>query len=546
MKNNQILKYIILPLLILSSCTIKEEPPLADKDLIYQDVTAKKAVLDGVYALMIDFPAYKQGYHDTKQTHSGILNSKQSAQRTTFGSLNMDPTFSGLDNSWNSYYSAVFRLNQFLYDVPLTEESTDSERDLIGNAHFLRAFQYFHIVRSWGDVPLVTSPTSEETIHNAKSSKSDVYKQIIADLNVAIDNMSEAGIAPGYPSVHAAEFLLAKVYMWIASAEDSGEEEMLISGIPFETDTTTNVELTYWQSAKAHADKVYGMYSLVPNYNTLFDAKEGNQTSESIFELNFNSEVAQVSYTAIFTPNNYTKGLNNYGRIVVNPEVYTKHINTHPTDPRFINNYLSEYIGYARDQATGEVVESQWPTVMRIHTENRLTLRENQVGSGYGNLTKHIIKDRDQTTLDSPQGFIIYRYADLLLMLAEIENELGNSSQGEVYLNEVLERARNSAETPSFEPEGVNGLSQVELRERIYNEREFELIGEGEDWYEARRRGFAFFTSHVIEPHNNFIYFNENIDVLFNTTRKGMLLPIPLNEITNNQKMTSADQNFGY
>ncbi|AZQ64887.1 RagB/SusD family nutrient uptake outer membrane protein [Flammeovirga pectinis] len=553
MKKNNILKYILLPLLILSSCTIKEEPPFADKELIYAGDQGQKAVLDGLYAMLIEFPGYKQGFHETRQIHSGILNSRQASLQATVGSLNIDPTWNQNDFSWGNYYTLVYRANQLLVDIEVKETSTAYNIDVVGNALFLRAFSYFHLVRSWGEVPLITTPTNLETLYVGKSTKGEIYTQIIADLTLAAEYLSEGGLAPGYPKKYAAEMLLGKVYMWLASAEDSGEEDVLISGVQYETDTTSGTELTYWQSALAHASKVEGQYMLTSDYRTLFAGADGNHTEESIFEVNFNSEVAQVSYTALFTPNNWTKGLNNYGRIVVNPEVYASHQNTHENDPRFKGNFLGDYNGYSRNQSTGEIIIAPWGTNFKINDAGRLNLKTNQMGLGYAVLTKHMIKDREQTTLDSPKGFIIFRYADLLLMLAEIENELGNTSKAETYLAKILERARTSTylnvngdvqSGNGIDPILQPGQSQDEMRETIFQERIFELVGEGEDWYEVRRRGFAYFTSHVIEPHNNFIYFNEAIDVKLNTTNKGMLFPIPLSEIANNQAL--SEQNPGY
>ena len=78
-------------------------------------------------------------------------------------------------------------------------------------------------------------------------------------------------------------------------------------------------------------------------------------------------------------------------------------------------------------------------------------------------------------------------------------------------------------------------------------ERQFELLSEGQDWFDARRRGFAYFLNNTIIPHNSNPTINiGNKDYLYPTTDRAMLLPILNDEIANNTNMSPADQNPGY
>ena len=75
-------------------------------------------------------------------------------------------------------------------------------------------------------------------------------------------------------------------------------------------------------------------------------------------------------------------------------------------------------------------------------------------------------------------------------------------------------------------------------------EYQFELIGEGQDFYNNRRRGYDYFKANIIDVHNDRT--EKGFDVIFNEDPKCMLLPIPSEEINSNQLITAADQNPGY
>jgi hypothetical protein len=127
------------------------------------------------------------------------------------------------------------------------------------------------------------------------------------------------------------------------------------------------------------------------------------------------------------------------------------------------------------------------------------------------------------------KNVVVYRYAELLLMLSEISNELQNGEQL-VYVTEVLNRA------------GVNntvyaGASQSDFRDQIMKEYRYELIGEGEDAHNNRRRGFDYFLNNIIIPHNTNSNLNFNsLDLTLSTDpSQVMYLPLPLTEINTNE-----------
>jgi hypothetical protein len=121
---------------------------------------------------------------------------------------------------------------------------------------------------------------------------------------------------------------------------------------------------------------------------------------------------------------------------------------------------------------------------------------------------------------DSPANWKVIRYADVLLMYAEVLNENGKSNEALIHLNQVRVRAGL---------EGYTELPQDELREKIYSERRFELYLEGHRWFDLVRTDRAL---SVMEPKGMRPYMT--------------IFPIPLNQMELINDPVLFPQNPGY
>lgn len=145
----------------------------------------------------------------------------------------------------------------------------------------------------------------------------------------------------------------------------------------------------------------------------------------------------------------------------------------------------------------------------------------------------------------------------MLLIYAEAENELNGVTQDALdKINLLLERSRNSGGLTIPVDIQVADYTQETLRDRIMVERHSEMLGENHEWFDARRRGEAYFLK-VCENHNARLdqaktegIFSTKSDFYFgtdaNTIKRNMLFPIPEAEIATNQAIGISDQNFGY
>src|SRR5690349_2200732 len=117
--------------------------------------------------------------------------------------------------------------------------------EIVGEGYFLRALHYFNLVRLFGEIPIHTDMVSTpDQVSVPKSSMKDVYDVIIGDLTKSID-MTDTELREGRGNKVAAQTLLAKVYLYLASAKSSGSP-----GYDFVTDADANYANAATYSAK--------------------------------------------------------------------------------------------------------------------------------------------------------------------------------------------------------------------------------------------------------------------------------------------------------
>ena len=501
MKNFKIILLTIIGILAYS-CDIDEQPIFLDADASYGDLPIAKGALDGIYQGLTTYGAMEQRIFAINGFSGFFITHKQGFDINNVNNQNLfslKPTYDrDSENMWREIYSAIGRCNGAINNITTVNSTTDktelSFNDISGQAYFVRAWSYFSLVRLFGDIPLWLTLPDSDNLSKAKTSAKEVYAQIIADAKMAKSLMNGV-IGAGYPKQYAANMLLAKVYMTLATSPDLQADGMN--------------ESEYWQMAYDEANMAYGQYSLVSDYSSLFTDEFENST-ESIFELQISQDAAGSQMGRNYTPWKYKLG-NHFGWLQVSADVFIDHRDTYPDDPRLLGTYLYDYVRADTGAPVRHYPAFAWrPNLNRAHPF----------------LFKFAEKDPTHNNQFGDQNLIIYRYAELLIMLAEISNELQNGEQLG-YITEVLDRVGM--------PNTAYLGDQATFRDAIMTEYRFELLGEGEDAHNNRRRGFDYFLTHTINKHNNNPIFNANVDIKLSTDpTQVMQLPIPLTEINTN------------
>ncbi|GAA4314072.1 RagB/SusD family nutrient uptake outer membrane protein [Compostibacter hankyongensis] len=360
------------------------------------------------------------------------------------GSLIGDREFSYLDqfkltsnagivaDAWTVNFNAVKDCNLPLSSLPNAGIDPDLTARLAGELRFLRAYFNFASVRYWGDIPLLLKPvtTAEEAFAIARSPQEEAYQAIIRDAQYADSVLPAAysGADIGRVTRGAAEMLLAKVYLTRKAFPEA--EKMLrqiMSG---------------------------GRYALLPDYAALFDPANKNN-KESIFEVQFKEgpEGESSNFIYQFAP------VGTHGTVFVGPGT-----------------------GGGRNLPTRDMAAAYEDGDLRKAVSLGSVERD-------GAMVYYIKKydhDSDPDYARTPDNWPIYRYADVLLMLAEVINEQGYRT-GEPF--DLLNEVRSRAGLPSLQPADLP--DQEAFRKALAHERRVELAFENHRWFDLVRTGKA-------------------------------------------------------
>ncbi|MBT1704744.1 RagB/SusD family nutrient uptake outer membrane protein [Chryseosolibacter indicus] len=263
---------ILVFVITLSSCDdFLDKTPIdqiASEEYFDNQNSAEAAVL-GIYRLMESPFYYGQSMIIVPEFAAGHVRHAMSyPEYVNFQSNEIRIDNPWVANIWAQSYSIINAANNVIEQVPLMNNFTAEEfqAQLIREAKFLRALTYFNMVRSWGDVPLITLPTTSSSNFNVSRTQAHVvYENIIEDLRDAVNlprsyNGSES-INKGRATQYAAKALLAKVYLY------AGNDNMAIF---YAKDVIEN-----------------GGYLPVDDYGSIW---LNENSSESIFELQFDEQ----------------------------------------------------------------------------------------------------------------------------------------------------------------------------------------------------------------------------------------------------------------
>lgn len=359
------------------------------------------------------------------------------------GDLNIPSDNAG--DLWARHYSALLNINAALGSIKkgnISGESQETIDALEAQGKFLRAHNYFMLVRMFGGVPLITEDTPDP-IQNpmARASISEVYNLIISDLIFAADKLPESwGDAPGKPTSGAAKSMLAKVYLTSATYPLNDISNYL---------KAADMALQVIESGTyALVDSVVDVFSLANKYGP-----------EMIWSYN-----------------------STYDDIATDPEIWTT------------ENYLDGGWG---DAAVDTAFERSWPDQRRKEAY-LFTDWEGVHYTDFGEQTPFCkkfffyISADDFNGYSSTMNWPIIRYADVLLIYAEAANMASagaTAPQGAVdAVNLVIDRA-NGFKPNSEHPLLTTGMTKAAFDAAVIQERNWELVFEACDrWFDICRK----------------------------------------------------------
>ncbi|MFC2080255.1 RagB/SusD family nutrient uptake outer membrane protein [Bacteroidota bacterium] len=390
-----------------------------------------------------------------------------------------------VDNFYTAAYSSIGSVNTLLNYQDVISDST-MKGHLTGQARFIRAYQYFNLVRLFGPVFLANDKlNSGQANEMYRSTEEQVYNQIINDLEFASNNINDSLYTDndaGRVTTWAAKTLLAKVHLTLGdndTVKQILEDVMLNSG-----------------------------HSLLSSYGSVF-SNDNEMNNEIIFAIRFQSNAGGLGnpLSTLFAPNGIE-------------DVVVKGSGRGYNYPA--TELLDEYLPADARKAASVYDPFDASTHAGI---------SEQINANF--IKKYIASQ--PIDYDSDADFIVLRYADVILMYAEAVNELEGFATATPYLNQIRNRANLSSIFPD---------SEHQFRLALERERRLEFAFENHRWYDLLRsnRVNAVMSSHFIKASEygliaGEVYVPEQIESWKE------LLPIPQSQIDINPGFS---QNFGY
>lgn len=430
-------------------------------------------------------------------------NQSNAGEPFQFNNFSLIPSNTYLKSHWVSLYQTITRANVVLSNID-NVSFTDPNLKLqyTAEAKFLRAMMYFHLVRLWGDVPLVTKQlktTDDVTASTFREKQATVYAQIVADLTDVINNSPlpnlQSGANIGRVSKAAANALLGQVYLTMATTQDQANRQ-----------TNLNNAKTYLMNA--YNMKTFTTLNAIP-YTDVFDVNKKSTCPELIFQIV--NKQGDVNYSSSIAANNQAKG-----------ETINSLKTASGSGGNVTHDLINEYekddprMAFSVKFANDPIVKDWFITKFRDASPAASNL-------GYGGNDWNLI-----------------RYADVILMLAEVNMYLGDNATAIQYLDMV----RTRAGMPTYAVSMTNASFSSKfptLKLAILHERRVELAFEHHRWFDLLR----FFTTDELVT-----YFKSKNQADFgaaqlsNFSTKDRYYPIPFDEYKlDPQKMY---QNPGY
>lgn len=474
LKNNLSVWGLLIAVLIFASCDdqLKEKPEnFYSTDNYFTNVDRLKMSVNGIYEVFSLQETYGQYWmvYDCDTDISFIKGSVFGHVARDLGHYNVYVDHSWLQSTWGAYYEGIDRANTVLENIDQVELKNEEDKkvldQLVAEAHCLRAMAYFDLVLLWGDVPLKTqSSKADHDFNMVRTDRNLVFDQIESDYKKAIEGLEYAvdqkGDFVGRLNKGAAIGLLARMNLFRAGYFLSQEGKI---------ERYPNYK-EYYQNVISLTDELIASnkHSLLPSYETVFKnmCELKRDYTENIWEIPFYNAVGGKLHTSnMGTYNGPVISQNSsYGR--ANSFIKTIHF----FQDTFEDGDLRRDVAVSDFQILGNDEVQYYPKSKSIDWSPGKWRRNWQTGQ---------IKDNNNTDVN----WLLLRYADILLMRAESENEVnGVTSVAVEYLNQVRRRAFGfdyKTPTPIVDKSINDFASSDDFRKEIVDERGRELCFEG-------------------------------------------------------------------
>lgn len=454
-----------------------------------------------------------------------------------------------MDQSWAGSYTPIRQCNLVLEKVKDIEMSDESRKKIEGQAYFFRAFVYFNLIRSFGDVPYIDKPLNLTDVEDiTRTPREEVYAKVMTDFDKAIEYLPEEWDAANTPRVTKGAALAMKARAalyynnWQVAADaskavmDLGKYELYDAG------NTGKYQELFWEKSDGCDENILYVQFNYPDKTHYLIGWEcfptlgwgGMNPTQSLVDAFEDKDGAPISKSTIYNEKDPFKN----------------------RDPRLEVNVLHD----------GEEMYGVTIKVKPLKSSGKTGIEQHGDATATGYYQQKWLDpsiDPQSEGWNMGKDWVVIRYAEVLLTYAEAMNELHPlSAESFDAVNQVRRRVGMPDLQNTDPSKPTYCATQDELRKRIQNEWrvEFALEG-GKRMWDIRRWGIAKevlnapFLGLKMKPVEGVVdgkpaivdyilYEGENIKLAGSHYEDhNYLLPVPQTEIDLNPKLT---QNPGY
>ncbi len=403
--------------------------------------------------------------------------------------------------NWAGFYNLIYNFNNVIKIYPQTPLPQDEKNRALAEIYGLRAYVYYTMAKTWGAVPLNTEPV--ETIVNAaetykrRTSVDTIMMQVKADIEESLRLFGTSNtFTPGkraYWNRAASLILKGDVFLWSGTHMGGGAAD-------FTTAKNALLEVRNLEGTTL---------GLQNNYAHIFDPTLKNNNKEIIFAINYELQQAQLGIFGSFLVNSIQANTLSFAQAPT-PTVSSVYPYVNGANRVGMNQaMINRLTGGPADQRISNTFRVMYSTAAP-HSVRGVFLSK-YIGTTAG--TSQIYNN------DYP----VYRFADVLLLLAEAKAKLSEDPSAEINL--IRQRAYGTGytvHTNGTVTENMNAILEEYLRE---------FIGEGKRWWALRRAG------------DSYVYASINPTYFSPTTAAKFLLPLSQGMLNNDPLL---DQTTGY
>lgn len=420
---------------------------------------AQKGII-GAYSPFTNIWYYTRFEIFTSDYRDDVINGFNTSERTAVG------YFSGTSDSnatfwvWSAMFQCVTRANEVIANVPNIDMDPTTRDNIVGEAYFIRAFNYFNLLNNWLNVPLITVPISEIDEPNLieQANPADVWAQIESDLSNAQKLLPSSWPSEfvGRATSGAASGLLGKVFLY---------------------------EKKYAEAKAEFAKVMDGSYQLMADYADNFtEAAENN--AESLFEIQliadgnggWGADAPGRGKGAGYQPDLAPAGFTNQNGMRINDWVLELFL-----DERTINDEVDPRTFTTLFFDTEETTTYQGKTLASRTYQNKTYAEAFPNGNAFAFANKYLdwefnghTGSQDGGWHGSGNNLRMLRYSDILLMFAEAEFMLNGSSADAL---DAINQVRARVDMPAFTTITMQDIEDERVKELTFERtRYFDLL----------------------------------------------------------------------